>query len=624
MTTSIERPLAPLTELRGPADLRDLTTAQVEELAARIRGFLVDKVGRTGGHLGPNLGVVELTLALHRVFDSPRDTLLWDTGHQTYVHKILTGRAGAFDALRRPEGLSGYPSREESAHDVIENSHASTVLSYADGLARAHALRGVTDRSVVAVIGDGALTGGMAWEALNNIAAAPHRPVVIVLNDNGRSYAPTVGGIAEHLAARRAGDRDPGLPGLFENLGLAQLGPVDGHDVEALEEALRRAVALGRPVVVHCVTQKGRGHAPAEQNEADRCHVVRARPAAGAARVAPRPSWTSVFEAELADLGERRSDLVALTAAMLEPAGLTTFARRFPERTFDVGIAEQHAVTAAAGLALGGVHPVVAVYATFLNRGFDQLLMDVALHRAPVTFVLDRAGATGDDGPSHNGMWDLSLFQLVPGLRVAAPRDAETLRRALREAVAVDDAPTAVRFPKGAAADPVPALDTVAGLDVLHRSGADPDVLLVSVGPLAPVCLAAAELLRERGVGVTVVDPRWIQPVAPALIDLGLAHRAVVSVEDSGRSGGAGAALAQALADAGARRPVQVMGLPQRFLAQGRREDVLARAGLTAEGILRTALRALDGPGDTTDPAGTTDSKHTTGTTSHQGHHGDQ
>ncbi|AYN43599.1 1-deoxy-D-xylulose-5-phosphate synthase [Streptomyces dangxiongensis] len=600
MTTSVERPATSLAALRGPEDLCALTTEQLRELAGEIRRFLVDKVSRTGGHLGPNLGVVELTLALHRVFDSPRDTLLWDTGHQTYVHKILTGRADAFDALRQPEGLSGYPAREESPHDVIENSHASTVLSYADGLAKAHALRGVTDRAVVAVIGDGALTGGMAWEALNNIAAAPHRPVVIVLNDNGRSYAPTVGGIAEHLAARRAADRPAGVPGLFDNLGLVQLGPVDGHDIEALEEALRGAAALRRPVVVHCVTRKGHGHAPAERNEADRCHAVRARPAPGGAPAVKRASWTSVFEAELADLGERRADIVALTAAMLEPTGLTAFARRFPERTFDVGIAEQHAVTSAAGLALGGLHPVVAVYATFLNRGFDQLLMDVALHRAPVTFVLDRAGATGDDGPSHNGMWDLSLFPLVPGLRVAAPRDAATLRRALGEAVAVDDAPTAVRFPKGVVPEPVPAVDTVAGLDVLHRSGEDADVLLVSVGPLAPVCLAAAELLRRRGIGVTVVDPRWIMPVAPELIDLGLAHRAVVSVEDSGRAGGAGAALAQALTDAGARRPVQVMGLPQRFLAQGRREDILARSGLTPDGILSRALRALGRSGDTT------------------------
>ncbi|MDX2547083.1 1-deoxy-D-xylulose-5-phosphate synthase [Streptomyces sp. WI04-05B] len=591
MTTGIERPLPALAALRGPEELRTLSLPQVEELAGHIRDFLVDKVSRTGGHLGPNLGVVELTLALHRVFDSPRDTVLWDTGHQTYVHKILTGRADAFDALRQPEGLSGYPARAESAHDVIENSHASTVLSYADGLAKAHALRGVRDRAVVAVIGDGALTGGMAWEALNNLAAAPHRPVVVVLNDNGRSYAPTIGGIANHLTARRAGEHTS-LPGLFENLGLPCLGPVDGHDVGALEEALLRAAALRRPAVVHCVTEKGRGHAPAERDEFDRFHAVRARPAEGKAPASKRPSWTSVFETELLAVGERYPDVVALTAAMLEPTGLGAFARGFPERTFDVGIAEQHAVTSAAGLALGGLHPVVAVYATFLNRGFDQLLMDVALHRAPVTFVLDRAGVTGEDGASHNGMWDLSLFQLVPGLRVAAPRDAETLRHALREAVAVDDAPTALRFPKGAVPEPVPAVDTVAGVDVLHRSGGR-DVLLVSVGPCARMCLDAAERLQERGIGVTVVDPRWIKPVAPALIELGLAHRAVISVEDGGRSGGAGAALAQALTDAGARRPVQVMGLPQRFLAQGRREDILARSGLTADVILSTALRVI-------------------------------
>ncbi|MEV4439117.1 1-deoxy-D-xylulose-5-phosphate synthase [Streptomyces sp. NPDC049577] len=578
----------------APAGLRDLTPAECARLAADIRRFLVEKVSRTGGHLGPNLGVVELTLALHRVFDSPRDTILWDTGHQTYVHKVLTGRAGAFDTLRQPDGLSGYPSRAESAHDVIENSHASTALSWADGLARAHRLRGVTDRAVIAVIGDGALTGGMAWEALNNLAAAPDRPVIVVLNDNTRSYAPTVGGLARHLDhARTAG---PGAaPGVFEQLGMAYLGPVDGHDLAATEDALRRARDLGRPVVVHCVTEKGRGHAPAEQDEADRFHVVRARPAAAPATApapAASPAWTSVFGEELAALGARHPELVALTAAMLEPTGLDEFARRFPDRTVDVGIAEQHAVTAAAGLALGGAHPVVAVYATFLNRAFDQLLMDVALHRAPVTFVLDRAGVTGDDGASHNGMWDLSLFQLVPGLRVAAPRDEITLRRALREAVAVDDGPTALRFPKGRVGPAIPPVDTIAGMDVLHRDGPE-DVLLVAVGTMAGPCLDAARRLAASGTGVTVVDPRWIKPVAPALVELGLRHRTVVTVEDSGRAGGTGAAIAQALADAGARTPVRVLGVPQKFLAHGRREDILARAGLTGPGIARAAAEAL-------------------------------
>ncbi|MFH8568021.1 1-deoxy-D-xylulose-5-phosphate synthase [Streptomyces sp. NPDC017993] len=595
--------MSPLDSIHGPADLRALSPAAAQELAPHIREFLVAKVSRTGGHLGPNLGVVELTMALHRVFESPRDTLLWDTGHQTYVHKMLTGRAAAFDTLRQPDGLSGYPSRAESEHDVIENSHASTVLSYADGLAKARHLQGATDRAVVAVIGDGALTGGMAWEALNNIAAAPHRPVIVVLNDNTRSYAPTIGGLADHLARLRAGEGSS----LFEELGLAYSGPIDGHDLGALEAALRDAAALRRPVVVHCVTEKGRGHAPAEQDDADRFHAVRAIGSTGTVQDrTPQPSWTSVFGEELAELGARRPDIAAITAAMLRPAGLAEFARRFPERTFDVGIAEQHAVTSAAGLALGGMHPVVAVYATFLNRAFDQLLMDVALHRAPVTFVLDRAGVTGDDGASHNGMWDLSLFQLVPQLRVAAPRDGVTLRRALREAVDVTTGPTAIRFPKGTVSAAVPAVDSVAGMDVLHRTG-PPDLLLVSIGPMADACLDAAERLTGHGVGVTVIDPRWIKPVAPALVELGLSHRTVLTVEDSGRSGGAGAAIAQALADAGATTPVRTLGVPQRFLTHGKRADILARSGLTGEGVFRTAVEALtrhDGPAQAAAKAG--------------------
>ncbi|MFB7588792.1 1-deoxy-D-xylulose-5-phosphate synthase [Streptomyces sp. NPDC056169] len=587
-----------IASVHGPDDLRALTLPQTEELAADIRRLLVEEVTRTGGHLGPSLGVVELTLALHRVFESPRDQILWDTGHQTYPHKIITGRAAAFGTLRQPGGLSGYPSRAESAHDLIENSHASTVLSYADGLAKAHRLTGATDRAVVAVIGDGALTGGMAWEALNNLADGADRPVVVVLNDNTRSYAPTVGGIPAHLAQLRSEDRPP--HSVFENLGLAYVGPVDGHDVAALEEALRHAAGLGRPVVVHCLTEKGRGHAPAEQDEADRFHAVRPRPAARTApRPAPEPAWTDVFGEELAALGARCPDVVALTAAMLAPTGLTAFAERFPDRTFDVGIAEQHAVTSAAGLALGGLHPVVAVYATFLNRAFDQMLLDVALHRAPVTFVLDRAGVTGDDGASHNGMWDLSLFQMVPGLRVAAPRDAATLRRALREALAVQDGPTALRFPKGSAGHDIPAVATLDGMDVLRRAGSGArDVLLVSVGAMAGVCLEAADRLAEHGFGVTVVDPRWIAPVPAALVELGLGHSLVATVEDGGRSGGAGAAIAQTLADAGARAPVRTFGLPQRFLEHGRRDDILAAHGLTGRHIARAVVEALAGRDD--------------------------
>ncbi|MFF7971538.1 1-deoxy-D-xylulose-5-phosphate synthase [Streptomyces sp. NPDC007905] len=575
-------------DIRGPEDLRAMSPEEVRRLVPPIRRLLVDTVTRTGGHLGPNLGVVELSIALHRVFESPRDRILWDTGHQTYVHKILTGRAGVLGSLRQRGGLSGYPCRTESPHDVIENSHASTVLSWAAGLARAHGMRGDTGRAVVAVLGDGALTGGMAWEALNNIATAPGRPVIVVLNDNTRSYGPTTGGIAEHLTALR-GETTPGS--LFETLGLTYLGPVDGHDISAVETALRRARDLGRSAVVHCVTDKGRGHAPAEQDETDRQHAVRPlRP--GPPDGDGSPSWTSVFGRELAELGGERPDLVAVTAAMLHPTGLTEFAARHPDRTLDVGIAEQHAVTAAAGLALGGMHPVVAIYATFLNRAFDQLLMDAALHRAPVTLVLDRAGVTGEDGPSHNGMWDLSLLNMVPGLRLAAPRDAPTLRRALREAVAVHDGPTALRFPKGTTGQDVPAIDTVVGVDVLRR-GEHADLLLVSVGAMAGICLEAASLLALDGIGVTVVDPRWIKPVPPALVELSLGHRLVATVEDNGRAGGAGAAVAQALSDAGAPAPVRTFGLPQRFLAHGSRSEVLEAAGLTAPRIADTLAAAL-------------------------------
>lgn len=573
-------------EIHGPEDLRALSPRQARDLATRIRQLLVDTCTVTGGHLGPNLGVVELSIALHRVFDSPRDRILWDTGHQAYVHKILTGRTEALATLRQTGGLSGYPRRAESEHDIIENSHASTVLSWAYGLARANAIRGVTDRAVVAVLGDGALTGGMAWEALNNIADAPDLPVVVVLNDNGRSYAPTAGAIATHLAVLRGPDAPQGL---FEGLGLAYLGPVDGHDIEAVEDALHKAGTLGRPVVVHCVTEKGRGHLPAEQDETDHLHAVRA---ASAKKPGGAPSWTSVFGRELVSIAADRPDVVAITAAMLDPTGLSEFARRYPKRVIDVGIAEQHAVTAAAGLALGGMHPVVALYATFLNRAFDQLLMDVALHRAPVTFVLDRAGVTGDDGPSHNGMWDLSLLNLVPGLRLAAPRDAATLRRVLREAVSCQDGPTALRFPKGASGDDIPAVDTFGGIDIL-RQGERPDVLMVSVGAMAATCLDVADRLAAHGVGVTVVDPRWVAPVAPELVGLALDHRLVATVEDNGRVGGVGARVAQALSDAGATPPVRVFGIPQHFLDQGSRSDVLAASGLTARHLAHALLESL-------------------------------
>ncbi|MEU7258129.1 1-deoxy-D-xylulose-5-phosphate synthase [Streptomyces rimosus] len=604
-----------LEQIREPRDLKALPGEALGALAEEIRQFLVHAVARTGGHLGPNLGVVELTMALHRVFDSPADRILWDTGHQSYVHKLLTGRQD-FSKLRGKGGLSGYPSREESEHDVIENSHASTVLGWADGLAKANQVRGRTDH-VVAVIGDGALTGGMAWEALNNIAAAKDRPLIIVVNDNERSYAPTIGGLANHLATLRTTDgyerflawgkevvqRTPvvGRPlyeslhgakkgfkdafapqGMFEDLGLKYVGPIDGHDIAAVESALRRAARFSGPVLVHCLTEKGRGYRPALEDEADRFHTVGAMDPLTCTPVAPPgpPSWTSVFGDEMVKIGAERPDVVAITAAMLQPVGLAKFAAAYPDRTWDVGIAEQHAAVSAAGLATGGLHPVVAVYATFLNRAFDQVLMDVALHKCGVTFVLDRAGVTGTDGPSHNGMWDLSVLGVVPGLRIAAPRDAEQLRAELREAVDVDDAPTVLRFPKESVGAPVPALERTGGVDILAR-GERADVLLVSVGVMAPVCLGAAELLAERGIGVTVVDPRWVKPVDPALVRLAAGHTSVAVVEDNSRSGGVGAAVGQALRDAGVDVPLRTFGIPEQFLAHAKRGEVLADIGLT-------------------------------------------
>ncbi|MGA0067189.1 MAG: 1-deoxy-D-xylulose-5-phosphate synthase, partial [Candidatus Nanopelagicales bacterium] len=535
----------------SPEDLRAVADEQLPLLAEEIRDFLVARVSATGGHLGPNLGVVEVTMALHRVFDSPHDVILWDTGHQAYVHKMLTGRLDGFERLRKEGGLSGYPSRAESAHDVIENSHASTALSYADGIAKGFELRGdfggPSPRHVVAVVGDGSLTGGMAWEALNNIAASD-RPVIIVVNDNERSYSPTIGGLAHHLATlrttqgyerflhwgRRTLKRTPvvGAPvyealhgmkkglkdivapqGMFEDLGLKYIGPIDGHDTLAVEHGLRRARAFAGPVVVHVITQKGRGYAPAEQDEADRFHGIGViDPETGQPLSASGRTWTSVFADELVDIGGMDASVVAVTAAMLGPTGLDRFASRFPDRTFDVGIAEQHAVTSAAGMAYAGLHPVVAVYATFLNRAFDQVLLDCALHHAGVTFVLDRAGVTGDDGPSHNGVWDMSLMGVVPGLRLAAPRDATTLREELREAISIANAPTVVRFPKGSVPEDLPALRRVGGVDIL-REDARGDILIIAVGSFARLGLEVAEALDAQGISATVVDPRWVLPV---------------------------------------------------------------------------------------------------------------
>jgi 1-deoxy-D-xylulose-5-phosphate synthase len=650
-----------LESVGSPRDVKALSPDELPVLAAEIRAFLIEVVSRNGGHLGPNLGVVELTIALHRVFDSPADQIIWDTGHQSYVHKLLTGRMSGFERLRQRGGVSGYPDRSESEHDFVQNSHASTSLSYADGLAKAMCLRGEKQHRVVAIIGDGALTGGMAWEALNNIAAAKDRPVVIVVNDNGRSYQRTIGGLADHLAAVRVSQRyeqvldlvkttlsntplvgpplfetlhgiKKGLKDflqpqvLFEDLGLKYLGPVDGHDEQAVESALTKAREYGGPVLVHVITQKGRGYALAEENDEDCLHQVKPGAAVhinGAARPsatrtiakAAKRDWTGVFTDEIVAIGARRPDVVAITAAMLHPTGLAPFAQAYPDRVFDVGIAEQHAVTSAAGLAMGGLHPVVAMYATFMNRAFDQVLMDVALHRLPVTFVLDRAGVTGPDGPSHHGMWDGSLLQLVPGLRIAVPRDGTRLTELLREAVAVSDGPTAIRFPRGSVADDIQTIGNLGGMDVLARPShalgtgalgtgalgtgvtggeeAVADVLCVCAGPMAAVAVQAADRLTGQGISVTVVDPRWVKPIDPALAQAAAQHRLVVAVEDNGNVGGFGDAVARLLRDHDVDVPVRTFGLPQSFLEHGERAEILADAGLTPQHLALSITEAV-------------------------------
>ena len=623
-----------LGRIRGPRDLHGLSCDELTMLAEAIRAFLVEKVSVSGGHLGPNLGVVELTIALHRVFESPRDALIFDTGHQAYPHKILTGRRDDFDHLRAKGGLSGYPSPAESEHDWVESSHASAALSYADGLAKAFELAGSHDRRVVAIVGDGALTGGMCWEALNNIAAGKNRPVVIVVNDNGRSYAPTIGGLADLLTSLRMrpgyerllgsakreltklpllgrptysvlhavkeGVKDALLPQmLFADLGIKYLGPIDGHDISALEKALRMAKDVGGPVIVHTVTRKGMGYGPAEDDPADRMHACGPiDPLTGTPKSPSNAAqWTDVFADELLRWGGRRDDIVAITAAMPGPTGLSAFGARFPNRMFDVGIAEQHAVTSAAGLALGGMHPVVAVYSTFLNRAFDQVIMDVALMKLPVTFVLDRAGVTGPDGASHNGVWDLSLLGIVPGMRVAAPRDAASLREQLGEALAVDDGPTAIRFPKGSVGADTEAVERVEGVDMLCAPQ-DPDVLLVAVGPLAAIALTAAATLRERGVAVAVVDPRWVLPVPEQVVKLASDVQLVVTLEDSGLHGGVGSAVAARMREARVDTPVRSIGVPQRFLAHGSRNEIHADLGLTAADLVTNISSWVERPED--------------------------
>ncbi|ROQ64308.1 1-deoxy-D-xylulose-5-phosphate synthase [Rathayibacter sp. PhB152] len=624
--------MAVLETISGPRDLDRLTRTELETLALEIRDFLVREVSKTGGHLGPNLGVVETTIAIHRVFDSPHDAIIFDTGHQSYVHKLLTGRQD-FSGLRQRGGLAGYPQRSESPHDIVESSHASSSLSWADGISRAFTMTGQTDRHVVAVVGDGALTGGMTWEALNNISDDNSRGLVIVVNDNGRSYAPTIGGMARflngvrtrrtyrtlHRGSRAVSERlggpaaavyrgvRGGLHGflsrfinneaLYSNLDIKYLGPIDGHDLTAMEEALQQAKDYGTPVIVHAITQKGKGFEPAVQDLADQFHAVgQIDPETGEPLSASGArSWTSVFAEEIVTLADEDPTIVGITAAMLRPVGLDRLAEKYPDRVFDVGIAEQHAVTSAAGLAFGGLHPVVALYATFVNRAFDQVLMDVALHRAGVTFVLDRAGVTGPDGPSHHGMWDLAILQVVPNIRLAAPRDSVRLREELREAVGVKDAPTVVRFSKGNVGDEIDALERLDdGVDVLLRSERQ-DVLIVTVGPMAAMGLDVAQRLAAQGIGATVVDPRWVVPVPRSVIDLAAEHRLVISIEDGVRVGGIGTRIRQDLREAGVDTAVTELGLPDQFLDHAKREEILEDVGLTPQHIARDVVAQVLG-----------------------------
>jgi len=607
-------------QIKSPKDLTALSAADLEKLAAEIRTFLIDKVTKTGGHLGPNLGVVELTIAIHRTFDSPKDVVLFDTGHQSYVHKILTGRSEGFDLLRQKGGLSGYPSRAESEHDVIENSHASTALSWGDGISRGFSLTGQSDRHVVVVVGDGALTGGMSWEALNNIATAESRNLVIVVNDNERSYSPTIGGMATYLSTLRVtrgyekfldwgkdvlqrtpvvggpiydtlhgvkkGIKDIIAPqGMFEDLGLKYIGPVDGHDIAAMERALLKAKAFGAPVILHAITEKGRGYAPAIEDEAEKFHAVGiVDPETGLPLAKGVTTWTSVFADELVKQGELHENLIAITAAMLGPTGLDKFADKFPERTVDVGIAEQHAVTSAAGLAFAGMHPVVAVYATFLNRAFDQVLLDVALHKAGVTFVLDRAGITGDDGASHNGIWDLALTGIIPIMHVAAPRDGARLREVLAESIQITDAPSMLRYPKGEVVADIPAFERRDGIDVLYR-GESADVLLVSVGAMAAMAVEAASQAYREGVGVTVIDPRWIKPLPQSLVTMATRYKSVVVLEDGIRHGGIASTISEMFRDAVLQVPIHSIGVPLTFLEHAKRAQILSELGITAQQI---------------------------------------
>ena len=614
-----------LGDIKSPLDLKGLTIHQLEELSAEIRNYLIEQVSKSGGHLGPNLGVVELTIAIHRVFESPKDVVVFDTGHQSYVHKLLTGRTSGFNKLRQRGGVAGYPNRQESEHDIVENSHASTALSWSDGIAKGFSLTNQKDRTVVCVVGDGALTGGMSWEALNNIAASKNEKLVIIVNDNERSYSPTIGGVATYLSTLRTtsgyerflewgkgilektpvvghpiyetlhgvkkGIKDIVAPqGMFEDLGLKYFGPVDGHDIEAIEKALKIAKDYDAPVLVHVITEKGKGHAPAIQDEAEKFHAVGVvDPETGLPLVKGGKSWTSVFSEEIVKIGAERKDVVALTAAMMGPTGLDKFQKNFPDRTFDVGIAEQHATTAAAGMAYAGLHPVFAVYSTFLNRAFDQLLLDVALHKAGVTFVLDRAGITGDDGPSHNGIWDLALTGIVPTLHVVAPRDGQQLKETLREALDISDAPSLIRFPKGVVNPDIPAFERRDGVDVLYR-GESADILLISIGAFAAIAVEAAGQAYREGVGVTVIDPRWVKPLPKSLVTMAQRYKSVVVLEDGIKHGGIASTVSELFRDSQLNVPVHSIGVPLTFLEHAKRSEILEDLGITVQNITRSLV----------------------------------
>ncbi|MBV8302348.1 MAG: 1-deoxy-D-xylulose-5-phosphate synthase [Candidatus Dormibacteraeota bacterium] len=614
-----------LDEIAGPEDLRGLGPNDLDRLSQEIRAFLVSAVSRTGGHLGPNLGVVELTLALHRVFDSPRDAIVFDTGHQAYVHKMVTGRLQRFDTLRQPGGLSGYPSRRESEHDLIENSHASTGLSYALGLAMARRLRGDTDK-VVCVIGDGALTGGMAYEALNNIGQLKPE-MVIILNDNGRSYAPTVGGIAENLgqlrlsptyeaAKDKAANALRALPAvgesayetarrmknslksliapasIFETLGLKYGGPIDGHDVMAIEKALRDASRYKGPVVVHVVTNKGQGYGPAVADKVDKFHGVSTFDPDSGRLASSGVSWTDVFGEALCEAAAQDDRIIAITAAMASSTGLLQFAERYPDRFFDVGIAEQHAVTFAAGLALNGMRPVVCIYSTFLQRAFDQVACDVSLHGLPVMFVLDRAGITGPDGASHHGMLDMAYLRCIPGMTVAAPSTPDELRRLVATGLAAER-PFAIRYPRGAApsAATAPLEPLPIGRMRLVRSGSD--AAIIAVGKMVAAAERAADLLAARGISASVVDGRFVKPLDPEIAALAERHRAVVTVEDGTATGGFGSAVAELLAAEGVSVPVRRLGLPDRFIEHGAQAALLSQFGLDPDGIAAVVVELV-------------------------------